>query len=313
MNPHHQTIAPISILAEIAWELTKIHPIELKPSLTPPKFTSLIHRRFGSNYGASPSTDNAKWSLTTRLLPSLQLSRKLLENLRRSHPIKREPSLAPPKIHLNWTMPFWKQSRLCSRHPRIHNGPSQLGHNQGIGSTPIFVEIALEVTKIHPIKRDPSPTPPRIHLDHTLPFRKQSRRCRYPPTTTNDSSPPGYCQHSNSCKNYLRTCKDTSNLVRGPTYTFQNHTTIFFDDQSLTNCHNTISSHNAPSLTALSPFPNPPWPPHTGYLVRRAGTQTRFTHAPQARLIDARPKAVGLRLTTNPWPQRTKSQTRHLP
>jgi hypothetical protein len=41
----------------------------------------------------------------------------------------------------------------------------------------------------------------------------------------------------------LRTCEDTSNLVRGPTYTFQNHTTIFLENQSLTNCHNTISSH----------------------------------------------------------------------
>jgi hypothetical protein len=56
----------------------------------------------------------------------------------------------------------------------------------------------------------------------------------------------------------LRTCKDTSNLVRGPTYIFQNHTTIFLEDQSLTNCHNTISSHNAPSLTTLSSCPTPP-------------------------------------------------------
>jgi hypothetical protein len=56
----------------------------------------------------------------------------------------------------------------------------------------------------------------------------------------------------------LKTCEDTSNLVRGPTYTFQNHTTIFLEDKSLTNCHNTISSHNAPSLTTLSSCPNPP-------------------------------------------------------
>jgi hypothetical protein len=131
-------------------------------------------------------------------------------------------------------------------------------HNQAIDITPFFVEIALEVMKIHPIKREPSPTPPKIHLDHTLPFRKQSRHSHHPPTAPNDPSPPGYCQHSNSCGNCLRTCKDTSNLVRGPTYTFQNHTTIFLEDQSLTNCHNTISSHNAPSLTTLSSCPNPP-------------------------------------------------------
>jgi hypothetical protein len=113
-------------------------------------------------------------------------------------------------------------------------------HNQAIDSTPTFVEIALEVTKIHPIKREPSPPPPKIPLDHTLSFRKQSRRCRHPLTTPNDPSPPGHCQHSNSCENCLRTCEDTSNLLRGPTYTFQNHTTIFLEDQSLTNCPPTM-------------------------------------------------------------------------
>jgi hypothetical protein len=77
-------------------------------------------------------------------------------------------------------------------------------HNQAIASTPIFVEIACEVTKIHPIKRKPSPTPPNIHLDHTLPFWKQSRRLCHPRTTPNDPSPSGYCQHSNSCGNTLR-------------------------------------------------------------------------------------------------------------
>jgi hypothetical protein len=51
--PHHQAIASTSIHAEIARELTKIHPIKLEPSPTPPKFTSVIHHRFGSNYGAS--------------------------------------------------------------------------------------------------------------------------------------------------------------------------------------------------------------------------------------------------------------------
>ncbi len=65
---------------------------------------------------------------------------------------------------------------------------------------------------------------------------------------------------ANFCGNCFRTCKDTStsNLVQGPIYTFQNHTTIFLEDQSLTNCHTTICSHNAPSLTTLSSCPNPP-------------------------------------------------------
>jgi hypothetical protein len=49
-----------------------------------------------------------------------------------------------------------------------------------------FVEIALEITKIQPIKREPSPTPTKIHLDHTLPFWKQSRCRRHQLTTPND-------------------------------------------------------------------------------------------------------------------------------
>ena len=35
--PHHQAIASTSILVDIAQEFTKIHPIKLKPSHTPPK------------------------------------------------------------------------------------------------------------------------------------------------------------------------------------------------------------------------------------------------------------------------------------
>jgi hypothetical protein len=104
----------------------------------------------------------------------------------------------------------------------------------------------------------------------------------------------------------LRTCKDTSNLVQGPTYTFQNHTTIFLEDQSLMNCHNTTSSHNEPSLTTLSPCPNPPMTT-THRIFSKEGKDTKLG------LIDTQPKAVGLWLTTNPQPQRTKSQTRYPP
>ena len=211
-----------------------------------------------------------------------------------SHPIKLEPSPTPPKIHIDQTSPFWKRSRRRRHPPTMPNFPRHQAivntpinkknpikhtppkitlikhrrsginhgaaaatwqcttalHNQATDSIPICVEIAREVKKIRPIKREPTPTPPKIkiHLDHTLPFWKQSRCHR----TTR------LCQHSNLCGNCMRTSDDTSNLVGGPTYTFQNHTTIFLEDQSLTNCHNTISNHNAPSLTTLSSCPNPP-------------------------------------------------------
>jgi hypothetical protein len=93
----------------------------------------------------------------------------------------------------------------------IYRQHQTIPHHQAIASTSILAEIAQELTKIHPIKLEPSPTPPKIHLGHTLPVRKQLLRLHHPPTTPNDSSPPGSCPHFNSCGNHLRTRKDTSN------------------------------------------------------------------------------------------------------
>ena len=76
-------------------------------------------------------------------------------------------------------------------------------HHQAIASTPILVEIARELTKKHPIKGEPPPTPPEIHLNQTLPFQKQSGSRHYPPTTPIDPSLPCFCLQSNSCENHL--------------------------------------------------------------------------------------------------------------
>ena len=199
-----------------------------------PKYTSIKHHHFGRDHGAAAIHRQCQTFLVIRLLSILQLTRKT------------QSSTHLPKFTL-----------IKHRRSGINHGAvaatwqcTTALHNQATDSIPICVEIAREVTKIHPIKREPTPTPPKIkiHLDHTLPFWKQSRCHR----TTR------LCQHSNLCGNCMRTSDDTSNLVGGPTYTFQNHTTIFLEDQSLTNCHNTISNHNAPSLTTLSSCPNPP-------------------------------------------------------
>ena len=165
-----------------------------------------------------PSTDNAKQSLSIRLLPTLQLSRQSHGNLQRyTQSSASFPSRLPKFTSI-------EHRRFGSNHgsAAATQRYTTVLHNQALDSIPIFVEIAREFMKIHPIKRKPSPTPPKVHLDHTLPFWKQSRHRRHPPTTPNDPSPPGYCQHSSSCENCFRTCKDTSNLVRGPTYTFHN-------------------------------------------------------------------------------------------
>ena len=117
-----------------------------------------------------------------------------------------------------------KHSRFGSNHgtSSIHQQHQTIPHHQAIASTSILAEIARELTKIHPIKLEPSPTPPKIHLGHTLPVRKQLLRLHHPPTTPNDSSPPGSCPHFNSCGNHLRTRKDTSNQARALSHTSQN-------------------------------------------------------------------------------------------
>jgi hypothetical protein len=95
-------------------------------------------------------------------------------------------------------------------------------HHQTIASISTLAEFAQKLTKIHPIKLEPSPTPPKIHLDHTSPIRKKLGRLHHPPTTLNDPSPPGYCTDFNSCGNCLRTHKDTPNQARALPHTPQN-------------------------------------------------------------------------------------------
>jgi hypothetical protein len=84
-------------------------------------------------------------------------------------------------------------------------------HHQAIALISISVEIARELAKTHPIKLEPFHTPPKIHIDQTSTFWKQSRRRRHPNSTPNNLSSSGYIQHSNYQENCLRTCKDTPN------------------------------------------------------------------------------------------------------
>ena len=76
----------------------------------------------------------------------------------------------------------------------IHQQHQTIPYHQAIASTSIHAEIARELTKIHPIKLEPSPTPPTIHLGHTSTVRKRLRRLHHPLTIPNDPSPPVYCQ-----------------------------------------------------------------------------------------------------------------------
>jgi hypothetical protein len=117
-----------------------------------------------------------------------------------------------------------KQSHFGSNHgtSAIHQQHQAISHHHAIASTSILVEIARELTKIHPIKLEPSPTPPKIHLGHTSPVRKRLQRLYHPPTTPNDPSSPGYFPYFNSHGNCSRTRKDTSNQAQALPHTSQN-------------------------------------------------------------------------------------------
>jgi len=47
----------------------------------------------------------------------------------------------------------------------IHRQRQTIHHHQAIANTPIIKKIAWELAKIHPIKREPPPTPSKIHLN----------------------------------------------------------------------------------------------------------------------------------------------------
>ena len=165
-----------------------------------------------------PSTDDAKQSLTIRLLPPLQFSQKSLKNSRRH--IQSSTSLPSqlPKYTLIKHHHFGSNCGAAT----IHRQSQTIPHHQATASTSVLVEIAQEVAKTHPIKHDPSLTPPKIHIDQTSPFRKRLQRCCHPPTSSNDPSPSGYCLHFNSCRNRSRTHNDTSNQARAFPLTSQN-------------------------------------------------------------------------------------------
>ena len=73
------------------------------------------------------------------------------------------------------------------------------------------------------------------------------------------------------------------------------HIQLHLEDQSLPNCLNIISSHNAPSLTTLSSCPNPPMIT-THRIFSKEGRDTKLGSP-----IQPKPEKVGLRPVSS-WP-----------
>ena len=173
----------------------------------------------------------------------------ILVDITREHVryIQSSTSLPP---HLPKFIPI-KHCHFRSNHSTaaIYQQRQMIPYHQAAATTPILGVIDLELVKIHLIRCEPSPTPPKIHLEQSSPFWKQPRCLRHPLTTPNDPSPPGYCHHSNSnsCGNCLRTIHPIKcEALPSPSKT------------TPPSCHNTTISHNEPSLITLSPCPPPP-------------------------------------------------------
>ena len=156
-----------------------------------------------------PFTDNAKHSFTIRLLPPLQFLQKLLENSWRY--IQSSANLPSHLPKYTWIKHchFRSDCGISAIHRQCQTNP----HHQAIASTLILMEITRELMKLNPIKRKPSLTPPKIHINQTSPFWKQLRRRCHPPTMPNNPSPSGYCLHFNSCRNCSRTHKSKQSLT----------------------------------------------------------------------------------------------------
>ncbi len=215
---HHWATASTWILAEIARELVEIHPIKCKPSLTPPKIQIDQTLSF--------------WKCLLRLChpptmpnnpspPGYCFYSIFCGNHSRTCSDTSNQARAfhhPPKIQINQTSPFRKRLRHLCHPPKASNNR----HHWTTGSTSILAEIAWKLMEIYPIKCKPSHTPPNIHINQTLPFRKWLQHRWYPPTTQNNPSPLGYCLHFNSWMNCIRTRGYSSNQVQAFPHISQN-------------------------------------------------------------------------------------------
>jgi hypothetical protein len=162
-----------------------------------------------------------------------------------------------------------KHSLFGSNHgtASIHRQHQTIPHHQAIASTSTLAEFARKLTKIHPIKLEPSPTPPKIHLDHTSPIRKQLGRLHHPPTTLNNPSPPGYCPHFNSRGNCLRTYKDTPNQARPLPHTPQNTHRSNIDNSEEITATPPSTDNTKRFLTIRLLPPLQPHPHHPKYIL----------------------------------------------
>jgi len=113
-----------------------------------------------------PSTDNAKQFLTIRLLPPHEFLQKLLENLHRH--IQSSASL--PSHLLRYTSIKHCHFKANCGAAAIHLQCQTIPHHQAIASASTLAKITQELAQTHPIKHEPSLTPPKVNINQTSPF-----------------------------------------------------------------------------------------------------------------------------------------------
>ena len=68
-----------------------------------PKHTSIKHRHFECNFGAAAIHRQRQTILCHQAIAPTSILAEIAQELAKTHPIKHEPSLTPPKIHINQT------------------------------------------------------------------------------------------------------------------------------------------------------------------------------------------------------------------
>ena len=191
-----------------------------------------------------------------RLLPSHQISRKSLENLRRLIQSSASlPSHIHPKVQIDKILPFWMWLQ-CRCHPStMPNNPLTSGYCLHINSCGNHSRTRTDTSN----QAKPALTPPKEHINQTSPFWMQLWHRCHPLTMPNNSSPSGFCLHINSCENCLRTCKDASNQARAFPHTYILRYTSIKHCHVECNCSvaaihqqcQTISQHQAIASTSI--------------------------------------------------------------
>ena len=98
------------------------------------RYTLIKHCWFECDCSAAAIHQQCQTIPYHQVIASTSILVEIARELVKIHPIKHEPSLPPPKTHINQTLPFWLQLRSCCHLPTTPNNSSPSGYGLHINS-----------------------------------------------------------------------------------------------------------------------------------------------------------------------------------